>query len=82
MGASAGRMPLCCIRRGVFPLKKAYIAQCVFAALLVALGIALSIEVFGEMNLAFIRVLGALFSAALLGNLACALTRLIVEKKA
>ena len=63
-------------------MKKAYIAQCVFAALLVVLGIALSIEVFGEMNLAFIRVLGALFSAALLGNLACALTRLIVEKKA
>ena len=63
-------------------MKKAYIAQCVFAALLVALGIALSIEVFGEMNLAFIRVLSVLFSAALLGNLACALTRLIVEKKA
>lgn len=63
-------------------MKKAYVAQCVFAALLVVLGIALSIEVFGKMNLAFIRVLGALFSAALLGNLACALTRLIVEKKA
>ena len=62
-------------------MKKAYIAQCVFAALLVV-GIALSIEVFGEMNLAFIRVLGALFAAALLGNLACALTRLIGEKKA
>lgn len=52
-------------------MKKAYIAQCVFAALLVALGIALSIEVFGEMNLAFIRVLSVLFSAALLGNIAC-----------
>ena len=75
-------MPLCCIRIGVFPLKKAYIAQCVFAALLVALGIALSIEVFGEMNLAFIRVLSVLFSAALLGNIACALTRLIGERKA
>lgn len=63
-------------------MKKAYIAQCVFAALLVGLGIALGVEVFGEMNLAFIRILGALFDAALLGNLACALTRLIGEKKA
>lgn len=62
-------------------MKKAYVAQCVFAALLVALGIALSIEVFGEMNFAFIRVLGVLFSAALLGNLACSLTRLIGEKR-
>ena len=63
-------------------MKKAYIAQCVFAALLVMLGIALGVEVFGEMNFAFIRVLGVLFSAALLGNLACSLTRLIGEKKA
>lgn len=62
-------------------MKRAYIAQCVFAALLVVLGIALGIEIFGEMNLAVIRVLGVLFGAALLGNLACALTRLIGEKK-
>lgn len=62
-------------------MKKAYVAQCVFAALLVV-GIALSIEVFGEMNLAFIRILSVLFAAALLGNIACALTRLIGEKKA
>lgn len=63
-------------------MKKAYIAQCMFAALLVVLGIALGVEVFGEMNLAFIRILSVLFSAALLGNLACSLTRLIGEKKA
>ena len=54
-------------------MKKAYVAQCVCAALLVVLGI----EVFGEMNLLVIRVLGVLFSAALLGNLACALIHLI-----
>lgn len=63
-------------------MRKAYIAQCAFAALLVGLGIALGVEVFGKMDLAVIRVLGVLFSAALLGNLACALTRLIGEKKA
>ncbi|MGN1249672.1 MAG: hypothetical protein ACI4XW_06290 [Candidatus Spyradocola sp.] len=63
-------------------MKRAYIAQCVFAALLVVLGIALGIEVFGEMNLAVIRVVGVLFAAAFLGNLACALTRLIGEKTA
>ena len=63
-------------------MRKACIAQCVFAALLIMLGIALGIEVFGNMNLVVIRVLGVLFSAALLGNLACALTRLIGESTA